>query len=320
VLVPEEYGGTGLNWRAMSALLEETSAQLIAEPLTSAAVLAGGVLAHADESALKRSLLQGLISGNALPALAWQENLNDVDGLLPNARLLPHEGGFRLSGRKVLVAGAGAAAGFIVTCRCANDLVLVWVSASDTNPEIQWRADGAPSMELRLDEITVASRQILADGPRAADALRMALNATTVLICAELVGLMRRALEITLDYLRIREQYGRRIGSFQALQHKAVDLFVQQELSAAVMEEAVTALSQDAISIEMTRLASRAKARCSDAALRITREAIQLHGAIGYTDEYDLGLYLKRALVLSAWMGNASQHRTRFARLRDGNS
>jgi len=320
VLAPEEYGGAGLNLRAMGALLEETSAHLIAEPLTSAVVLAGSVLAHASDSPLKRPLLEGLISANALPALAWQEDPDDIEGLLPNASLIPREGGFRLSGRKVLVAGAGAAAGFIVTCRRANDLVLVWLSASDVETQIHWRADGAPSIELQLDELTVARPQILAEGPRAADALRMALNETTVLICAELVGLMRRVLEITLDYLRTREQYGQRIGSFQALQHKAVDLFVQQELSTAVMEEAVTALSHDATSTEMTRLASRAKARCSDAALRITREAIQLHGAIGYTDEYDLGLYVKRALVLSAWIGNATQHRARFARLRDGTS
>ena len=117
---------------------------------------------------------------------------------------------------------------------------------------------------------------------------------------------------MTLDYMRTRMQYGRHIGSFQALQHRAVDLLVQQELSGSVLDDAISMIDSAANGVELQRLVSRAKARCSDAALRITREAIQLHGAIGYTDEHDLGLYLKRALVLAAWLGNSTQHRARF--------
>ena len=132
------------------------------------------------------------------------------------------------------------------------------------------------------------------------------------MVCAELVGLSRKVMAMTLDYMRTRMQYGRHIGSFQALQHRAVDLLVQQELSGSVLDDAISMIDSAANGVELQRLVSRAKARCSDAALRITREAIQLHGAIGYTDEHDLGLYLKRALVLAAWLGNSTQHRARF--------
>ena len=126
---------------------------------------------------------------------------------------------------------------------------------------------------------------------------------------------MERALEMSLDYLRTRVQFGKPIGSFQALQHRAVDLYIQQELSSAVLDEALAFLDSGPDARARAAAASRVKARCSDAALRITREAIQLHGAIGFTDEYDAGLYLKRALTLAAWLGGAAWHRRRYARL-----
>jgi len=114
--------------------------------------------------------------------------------------------------------------------------------------------------------------------------------------------------------MRTRVQFGKPIGSFQALQHRAVDLYVQRQLAGAVLEDGLRRVA-GANEAERAALASRVKARCADAGLRIAREAIQIHGAIGFTDDYDAGLYLKRALVLSAWLGNAGQHRRRYARL-----
>jgi alkylation response protein AidB-like acyl-CoA dehydrogenase len=123
-------------------------------------------------------------------------------------------------------------------------------------------------------------------------------------------------LELTLEYLRTRVQFGKPIGSFQALQHRAVDLYIQKELTRAALAAAVTTI-EDAGCTPQQRgaAASGAKARAAQAALAICKEALQMHGAIGYTDEYDLGLYFNRALVLSAWLGNASAHRARYASL-----
>jgi alkylation response protein AidB-like acyl-CoA dehydrogenase len=120
---------------------------------------------------------------------------------------------------------------------------------------------------------------------------------------------------MSLEYMKTRVQFGKPIGSFQALQHRAVDLYVQKQIASAVLEEALPALDGNPDAVTRAALASRVKARCSEAGLRITREAIQIHGAIGFTDEYDAGLYLKRAMVLSAWLGNAQEHRRRYARL-----
>ena len=135
---------------------------------------------------------------------------------------------------------------------------------------------------------------------------------------AELAGVMDRALEMTLDYLKTRVQFGKPIGAFQALQHRAVDLYIHKELANAVLNEALALLDRGPDAAARAALASRVKARCSDAALKITRETIQLHGAIGFTDEYDAGLYLKRALTLAAWLGHPVWHRRRYARLTIG--
>jgi alkylation response protein AidB-like acyl-CoA dehydrogenase len=129
---------------------------------------------------------------------------------------------------------------------------------------------------------------------------------------------MDRALEMSLDYLRTREQFGRPIGAFQALQHRAVDLYIHRDLALAVLDEALSGLDRGPAAAARAAMASRVKARCADAATRITREAIQFHGAIGFTDEFDVGLYLKRALVLTAWLGGGSWHRRRYARLTAG--
>ena len=126
---------------------------------------------------------------------------------------------------------------------------------------------------------------------------------------AELLGVMRRSQALTLEFLCTRKQFGRAIGSFQAIKHRAVDGYIQVELSSACLEEILNQAEEGA---SLAALASRVKARCAHAALAIGRMAIQFHGAMGYTDECDIGLYFKRAMHLAAWLGNASAHRARY--------
>ena len=132
---------------------------------------------------------------------------------------------------------------------------------------------------------------------------------------AELLALTRRMLSMTTDYLCTRQQFGKPIGSFQVLQHMAVDLLIQQELSDALVEHALQQFDGGLAGDERSALASRCKARCADAAQNAARQCVQLHGAIGYTDEYDLGLFVQRAHVLAAWLGNPLMHRRRYAAL-----
>jgi alkylation response protein AidB-like acyl-CoA dehydrogenase len=174
-------------------------------------------------------------------------------------------------------------------------------------------ADGRFSGRLELTDAKLPEKHLLAPAEIAQSALDRAVNEATVMASAELLGIMGRALDMTLDYLRTRVQFGRTIGSFQALQHRAVDLYVQQQLASAALGDAVSAIDEQPEDPLTVAIVSRAKARCSDAAALITRQAIQMHGAIGFTEDSDVGLYVKRALTLSAWLGNSAYHRRRFA-------
>jgi alkylation response protein AidB-like acyl-CoA dehydrogenase len=316
ILVPERLGGMGLGVREAAIVAEGLARALVPEPFTATAVLAASVIDGGESEALKEQLLPRIAAGSLLPAVAWQERAGELAPDAIEAVALPFEGGFRLSGAKRFIAAAAAADGFVVSARHAGEFALFWVPPDAVGLQLTEHrlADGRTSGTLVLSDVTVARDGLIAVSVAARAALGRALDRATVVAGAELVGVMARTLELSLDYMRTRVQFGKPIGAFQALQHRAVDLYLQTELAAAVLAEGVRDLE---IGDDLTRsaLASRVKARASEAALRVTREAIQIHGAIGFTEDCDVGLYAKRALVLSAWLGNATAHRRRYARI-----
>ena len=247
-----------------------------------------------------------------------QEETGGLDLMPGNTVATPGNGGWTLDGHKRFVAGAGAADGFLVTARSDRQAGIFWVPRDAAGLQIahEWRADGTPSVSLRLENVAVDAANVLCPpSAQALEGLATAFEQACVMASAEMLGVVETTLTMTLDYMRNRVQFGKAIGSFQALQHRATDLYIQQELMRAVLDDAVHAFDHNEDRLACSKIASRCKSRASEAGLRITREAIQLHGAIGFTDEYDLGLYVKRALVLSAWLGNATAHRRRFAEL-----
>jgi alkylation response protein AidB-like acyl-CoA dehydrogenase len=320
ILVPERHGGLGLGLAEMALVAKGLARSLAPEPLTAAAVLAATALAAAENESLKREHLPRLASGECLAALAWQEQAGALEPLAIAASATPFEGGYKLNGVKRFIAGAAQADAFLVSARVRDGIALLWVPRDTAGARVSLEplADGRSFGTLELADALAPRGCVAAAGPAAAEALARALDHGAAIAGAELLGVGERALEITLDYLRTRVQFGKPIGAFQALQHRAVDLHIHKELASAVLEEALAALDAGPGVPERAAIASRVKARCADAALRITREAIQLHGAIGFTDEYDAGLYLKRALTLAAWLGHATWHRRRYARLTTG--
>jgi alkylation response protein AidB-like acyl-CoA dehydrogenase len=317
ILVPEEYGGLGLGCTEMAIVAAGTAGALTPEPLTAAAVLAAGAIARGDNETLKRELLESLVAGALIPALAWQERPGVLDATAVALRAEPFEAAIKLNGQKNFVAGGAGADGFVVSAQSPEGLALYWVpaQAGGLALDLQPLADGRMTGTLRLNDVVVPKNHLLASAACAPEALRAALDTALVMAGAEMSGVMGRALDMSVDYMKTRVQFGKPIGSFQALAHRAVDLHIQRELSSAVLDDAVALFDAGASGTRRSAMASRVKARCSEAGLRITREAIQIHGAIGFTDEYDAGLYLKRALTLSAWLGNAAQHRRRYAEL-----
>lgn len=306
ILVPEEKGGLGLGVAEAAIIAEELGRKLIGEPLVSVGVLSAGLLASAGAAAAA-NLLPGIADGSLLASAAWQETAG-ADPLTAKAEAWLDGDILHLRGRKNHVPAAGLAHGFIVSAWLGGRLALLWVPAGRPGVVVDayWRVDGtaagAVTFDLELGRDALVSMD-------AAEVLRESVAQATMVCAAEMLGVMQGALDLTLDYLRTREQFGRKIGSFQALQHRVVDLFVQQELTRAVLRDAMRLLTSDASHNDKAALIQRLKARASTAAIQITREAVQMHGAFGFTDDCDVGLYLKRAMVLSAWLGNAQDHR-----------
>ena len=318
VLIPEQYGGYDMGFTAMASIVQELGRSLLAEPIVATNVLAARTLVHGDNENLKQELLPAIAQGHLTPALAWQEGLGGINAEDIESRAITDGASTRLTGSKRLVAGTASASGYVVSAMNEGQLQLYWISSDSPGlkTSVEYRADGSSSGLIVMDGITVSPTQLVASGETAVAAFYRALDEALTMSASELLGIAREVLDSTLEYLRTRVQYGKAIGTFQAMQHKAVDLYIQQQLCEGVLTEALAALENNECPSRRGQVASRAKARCGDAALRITREAIQMHGAIGFTEEFDLGLYVRRAIVLSAWLGNSDCHRRRFAQLR----
>ena len=317
ILVPEEHGGLGLSLRAALIIAEQLGRALYPEPYSASAVMATLALVHGDNTELRQALLPRLAAGEIIASLAWQGERGGLDIEQCAVAVRAHAGKPVLDGsrRFAPAAGAGGRGG---AARAAAGFELYWIArdADGLGCELEALADGSASARLTFQGVDAAPGARIASAATASAALQLALDHATLAASAELLGVMDCALAMTLEYLRTRVQFGKPIGSFQALQHRAVDMYIQKELSRAALDAAAAALDDpDCTPAGRAAAASGAKARAAEAALAICGEALQMHGAIGYTDEYDLGLYLNRALVLAAALGNASAHRNRYANL-----
>jgi alkylation response protein AidB-like acyl-CoA dehydrogenase len=288
LLVPEECRGSGLGMGEFCALVEELGAGLVPEPLIP------GVMAA---RLLSGQHLDRLLSGQSVVIPAWQERPNTL--VVGNDTVL-RDG--RLYGRKVFVPMPAGADAFLVAHR--GGLALFDRNAAGVSVHIERTQDGGNVGTLTLN---AAPAESLVGEP--GDALEEATLATA----AYMLGVMEGAFRITLGYMKTRQQFGRPIGSFQVLQHRAADLKIQLSLTRASVESAAATLDESASEPVRRAAVSRAKARASEAGLLVTRQCIQLHGGIGYTDEYDIGLYLRKAMVLCNQYGSAALHRARYA-------
>ena len=312
VLVSEQDGGLGLSLREMAAIAEEIGQRLLPEPLIAVGVQFAAVVSGAPQSALRSVLLEQLVGGALVAGVAWQETLGQLQAQQALSTTVLAEGDtLRLHGVKKFVTPAQGADGWVVLAKLAEQPVLVWVPAdtAGVSHTDQRAVDGAMLCTLSLQNVRVPKTNLLMMGAEVLTVVDRANDAARVIQAAEMLGVMRRSLAVTLDYLGTRKQFGKLIGSFQALKHRIVDGYIQVELSSACLADVLTQIETGGA---LSTLASRAKARCSHAALLMTRMAIQMHGAMGYTDECDVGLYFKRALALTAWLGNVDAHRQRY--------
>jgi 3-oxochol-4-en-24-oyl-CoA dehydrogenase len=317
-LLPAHLGGLDLGMREIAAISEETGAHLLPEPFIASGVQFARLLCMAPDGALKTRLAAALHQGRLVAGVAWQETMGQEERDLPETTACDDGDCIVLSGRKQFVVPGSGADGWIVSATRAGRPELLWVAANTAGLGLEdsHRVDGSVMATLTLEQARIPATCRLLDGEAARAALAAANDAARIAQGAELLGVARRALTLTLEYLNTRQQFGKPIGSFQALQHRSVDAFIQTELAAACLAEALSEVERAPRTLGA--MASRIKARCAHAALLVTRLAIQFHGAMGYTDESDIGLYFKRALALSSWLGNAERHRQRYFALHGG--
>ncbi|CAB3858090.1 acyl-CoA dehydrogenase [Achromobacter ruhlandii] len=321
--VPETLGGLGLGWRAMAAVLEEAGRAQLPEPLVGAGVLPAALLARIApvDAARRDALLQAVCAGETLLGLAWQETEGQLEaGEAATAfgvSVIEREGAYVLNGEKRHVVPGAGVDGWLVTADGERGTALFFVAAGTpgVTAQVHTRADGGAACHLAIESAVVPAHALLArDG--VLDAVDEALDLGRLMQSAELAGVARQVLADSVAYLNTRQQFGRPLASFQALQHRLVDAAMQVELASNSLLDALDTLAAqpDDATLRKT-LASRAKARAARAGLEAARLAIQLHGAIGYTEECDVSLYFRSALHLAAWLGNAAAHRQRYGAL-----
>lgn len=316
--VPESLDGLGLGLREMAAIVGEIGRHPLPEPLLSGAFLSTAALLNLPSASGRDALLRDIAGGGAVIGLAWQEQPGQLHAGKPAVSAESVSGDVLLHGEKRWVYPAGADA-WLVNANMGGATVLCLVPAS--SPELavatRERVDGSMSVNLSFNGVRVPAENVLARGELADAAVARALENARLMQAAELLGIAHRTYDDTLAYLKTRTQFGKPIGANQALQHRMVDALLQIELARATLAEFLGEFGETGLQACDPATAqprygarcARVKARCCHAALHMARLAIQFHGAIGYTDELDIGLYLKRALHLAAWLGGVRESR-----------
>lgn len=310
--LPEAGGGSGLAAGVTALVAERLGHRLAREPFVENVVLPAGLALALASEPMMASLAAGEIA-----CVAWQEGSYARPAATAISAALSRDGSrLRLRGRKRFVMGARASTCVYVLALLQGEPAIVRVEGASPGVAREDRrlADGTCWSDISFD-VALEAPALVARGEAARAALGAALDLANLALAGQLHGLQARILEMTLEYLGLRVQFDRPIGSFQALQHRAVDLYTHAQIARFLVGEATDAFVPGAEARVLEAYASRAKARCADSALRIAKEGIQMHGGIGFSDEHDLGLYVKRVLVLSAWLGNAHWHRRRLAAL-----
>ncbi len=308
ILVPDSAGGAGLGLTELALVLEQAGRGLVCEPIglaaISAAALAQGRTPHA--------MLQRAMAGEALVVPALQERAYGDDPLAPRTQAAGRGGAARLSGRKSFVCADGAD-GFLISAGDRDGIALYYVprNAPGCTLTTMQTVEGRKLATLDLADTPA---DLIPSHPSSRNAVEALHNLALIALAADLLGVMEKSYEVTLYYLRIRKQFGKPIGSFQALQHQAVNLYIRIESTRSLVFQ--IAANNDAYRIEPA-LAVAAKAKASEDALAVTEACIQLHGGIGFTDEHEIGLYLKRAMLLSSLFGNAAAQRRRYVEIAD---
>lgn len=321
--VDEAYGGFGFGYSGLGIVLTETGRTLVSSPLIASVLLGASTVSKLGNETQKQSLLPQIVSGELLLALAIDEAPVHRPSLVKTrAELAGDE--YVLNGQKTFVLDGHVANKLLVSARTSGSdeseegisLFLVDAQTEGVGIVRTSMVDSRNAAKVTLTNVRVSAEDVIGVVDQAFSGLDEVLDIGRIGIAAEMLGSMEELFERTLDYLKQREQFGVHIGSFQALQHRAADMYSEIELCKSTVRAALSALDDpDKSAKEKAIIASVAKAKLSDVFCHVSNEGIQLHGGIGMTDEFDVGFFIKRARVAQQFLGDSSFHRDRYATL-----
>jgi len=319
--LPEQYGGLDCGFVELGVVMEAAGRTLAASPLFATVALgASGILLGGSE-AQKSELLPRVAAGELLLALALEEGTHHRPAHIATHGT-PTDKGYVIDGRKRHVLDGHVADKFVVAARTAGEkgdtsgisLFLVDREAPGVSVERRIMVDSRNMAEVRFEDVQVGSTDLLGELHGGYTLLQQIIDRGNIALCAEMLGSMQEAFDRTVAYLKQREQFDAPIGSFQALQHRAAQMFCEIELSRSAVMQALRAVDGEPDSVPL--MASLAKVQVCNTFRLVSDEGIQMHGGIGMTDEEEIGFFLKRARVAQQTLGDEHYHLQRYAGLR----
>lgn len=317
ILVPEEYGGSNFGLAGIGVVLEELGRTLTPSPLFATSVVCATILNKAGNDSQKKEFLTKIASGEVTMAFALEEGPRHKPFSI-NLEAKKDGKNFILNGKKNFVIDGGFADYIIVVARTSEkeDHLSLFILAKDVkglNIVPTTMVDHKNAANIEFKEVIISEANLLGAQNDAKEIIEETLDISRAALSAEMLGGALEAFDITLNYLKEREQFGEKIGSFQALQHRAALMFTDLELCKSCVIEALTAYDEG--SNDLQRIVSLAKSKIGETFFNVSNEGVQMHGGVGVTDEYDIGLYMKRARVAEQTFGNSEYHRNRYAEL-----
>lgn len=320
ILMPEEFGGFGFGFKGLGAVMQQMGRNLTASPLFSTVVLGASTIELGGTESQQKALLPNIAAGQLTLALAIDET-HHHQPLNTAATLLEQDGQLSITGEKVFVLDGHSADKLVVVARSSGNagdteglsLVLVDNDSAGVQIDRTKYMDGRNAANIIFNNVLVSQDQVIGEPGKAHIILQQVLDRGVIAMAAEMLGGCQEVFDRTLQYLRNREQFGVKIGTFQALQHRAALMFCQIERSKSAVLSALASLDENGPDSSLQ--ASLAKTLINDCYQHVSNEAIQMHGGMGITDELDIGLFLKRARVSIQILGDSNFHKNRYAQL-----
>lgn len=319
----EEDGGFGARATDLMVMMEEFGKGMVVEPYVPTAVISGTLISELGNAEQKEALIGAIMAGSLQLAAAYAEADSRYNLACVGARAEKQGDAYVLNGAKIVVLNGAEADRLLVVARTAGldtdadgiSVLLVDAGAEGVHRKGYTNVDGHRAAEIRFTNVKVPASDLLGAEGTALPALEKVIDLAALAICAEAVGAMDSLLTKTVEYSKTRKQFGTAIGTFQALQHRMAEMFIECQLARSVVIMAAMKLDSKETAAEKQKAVSAAKSRVGKAMRRVGQEAVQIHGGIGCTDELDVGHLFKRTTTSENLFGNSDYHALRYARL-----